>query len=134
MPQPDKPNCDKHLKDVNGISDMDHLAILVGDLHYESLHQLLFSLSNKLFKDSKKDLRGGRGKLALALLSASHNIDDAAGDIEFAWKISQPFMQEPVFKGICQCKYAEVPCQEYCTCKNPMFSHGCKNCLTYKSK
>jgi len=87
-------DCSKHKKDVAGISDMKLLAEMIGDLHYESLYELLFCLQTKLYIDASKDHLAGRKELSSALFSASFNMQGTAKFINKAWEISKPFMTD----------------------------------------
>lgn len=88
-------DCSKHKKDVAGISDMKDLAEMIGDLHYESLAELLDYLANKFARDAIEDAKKGRYSLATVLNHASHNIHETFENIEYAWHISKPFMEPP---------------------------------------
>ena len=57
-------DCSQHKKEVAGITDMGKLAKLIGELHYETLEELLAQLANKLHEDAKKDLQAGRTELS----------------------------------------------------------------------
>ena len=85
-------SCEKHKKEIAGISDMKVLAEMIGDLHYETLHDLLKHLGHKIFKDSQKDERVGRDRLSMELFKASLKIDSAYPHIYKAYEISKPFM------------------------------------------
>lgn len=87
-------NCSHHKKDIAGITDMKQLAEMIGDLHYETLAELLFELQTKLHNDGMKDLKAGRFKLASKLHIASSHVYEASNQIESAWQISKPFMQQ----------------------------------------
>lgn len=80
-------DCSKHRKDVAGISDMKVIAEMIGDLHYESLSAFMFAFKEKLFKDGIKDIKNGKSKLGSHLLEAAKNIQSA-------WLISKPFMDQ----------------------------------------
>ena len=87
-------NCSKHKKEIAGITDMQELAIMIGDLHYESLSELLQYLSVKLEYDASKDTNGGRLHLAHHLEMCAWNIKLASQRAESAWRISKPYMAE----------------------------------------
>lgn len=87
-------NCSKHKKEVCGVSDMKVLAEAIGDLHYETLAELLDKLADKLFLDAAKDRSNDRKQLANVIESAAIQIDSASVDIESAWQISKPFMKQ----------------------------------------
>ena len=89
-----KPNCIRHKKDVAGIADMEALAEMIGNLHYNTLKNLLYCLSKKIDNDAQKDYKGGRVKLATALQYSSMSIFESSLRIEKAWLISKPFMTE----------------------------------------
>ena len=84
----------KHKKEIADISDMEELAKMIGDLHYESLNCLLKNLEVKLFIDGRNDTDAGRKKLGISLIKASNKIESAAEYIRQAWEISQPFMKD----------------------------------------
>jgi hypothetical protein len=86
-------DCSQHKKDIAGISDMKQLAEMIGDLHYETLSQLLFELQTKLHEDSMNDLKNNRFKLSHHLRRASTYLYEASNDIESAWQISKKFMK-----------------------------------------
>ena len=87
-------DCSKHKKEVAGISDMKELAEMIGDLHYETLQELLKQLAFKLSRDAGNDMEEGRMKLGIALLDASLNTLKVFRSIEQAWQISKPFMNQ----------------------------------------
>lgn len=87
-------NCSKHKKEVAGISDMKALAEMIGDLHYESLSNLLYHLSDKIYRDGQKDFNAGRTNISHFLFEAQKDTHRAHQHIEQAWKISKPFMED----------------------------------------
>jgi len=87
-----QPDCAKHKKDVAGIADMKVLAEMIGDLHYETLAELMTHLTDKLEDDCIRDKRAGRVDLATVLYEASKYIRFARFKISQAWNISKPFM------------------------------------------
>ncbi len=89
-------DCKNHKKDVLGIEDMKVLAEMVGDLHYQTLSEFLYSLSSKIQSDASKDRKAGRIQLALKLWAAKNSIEDGFVSINEAWKISEPFMEEKI--------------------------------------
>lgn len=89
-------DCSQHKKEVAGITDMKVLAEMIGDLHYESLSKFLWELQTKLHNDSIKDLEGERFKIGHILSRASSRIYQASEEIESAWQISKPFMDNTV--------------------------------------
>jgi hypothetical protein len=93
MAKSTKDNCSNHKKEVAGISDMKVLAELIGDLHYETLENLLGQLSIKLYKDGLSDRMNGREKLGYTLDDAANFIRSAALKINTAWEISNPHME-----------------------------------------
>lgn len=84
----------KHPKNVGEYTDMEELAEDIGNLHYETLYELLGKLAHKLGDDCLSDQRAGRQKLANELCEASDNIAEAATNIGTAWNISKPHMKE----------------------------------------
>jgi hypothetical protein len=87
-------NCSNHPKDIAGITDMKVLAEMIGDLHYETLEELLAQLANKLHVDAKKDLQAGRTELSDKLFDACYSMAQCETFISEAWKICKPFMNE----------------------------------------
>ena len=87
-------DCKKHKKEVAGISDMKILAEMIGDLHYETLAELLAKLNQRIWEDSLKDRKEGRIKLAKELYRAASSLADAYNHIYDAWQISKPYMKE----------------------------------------
>ncbi len=86
--------CDKHKKTIVSFNgSLDELAEDIGNLHYESLQTFLVLLSNKLDKDSKKDDKAKRYKLAFELDEASFFIAKASISIKKAYNISKPYMK-----------------------------------------
>ncbi len=81
-------NCSQHEKDILGISDMKVIARMIGDLHYETLHALLFELSNKIYNDATNDAEDGRQKLD----KTSYHLKEASMSMKEVWQISKPFM------------------------------------------
>lgn len=91
-------NCSQHRKEVLGVSDMKVLAEMIGDLHYESLHDLLVALYRKVYEDGKNDKESGREQLGESLKYAAYNLHNAAMRIQAAWEISKPFMDNTHLK------------------------------------
>lgn len=87
-------NCSNHRKDLFGQTDMRHVAEDIGNLHYNSLMNLLRYLSEKLQRDAWLDFKAGRKNLGSSLANASRSIEEAHRCIKSAWKISEPFMIE----------------------------------------
>ena len=90
----DKPNCERHKKEVCGVSDMKVLAEAIGDLHYATLSDLMFELFKKIEADGMRDLEAKRLALADNLLNASRGIYLAHHHILAAWRISKTFMND----------------------------------------
>lgn len=89
-----KPDCKGHSKQLFGITDMRVVAEAIGDLHYETLAELIGRLSIKLYLDGLKDRGGHRELLGYALDDASNSMKDAAMKITRAWEICKPFMNK----------------------------------------
>lgn len=87
-------NCSEHKKDLFGETDMKKVAEAIGDLHYETLAELLRNLSIKLYKDGLKDRENNKEKLGYALSNASNDVAASASHITRAYKISKPFMNQ----------------------------------------
>lgn len=69
------------------------LAEDIGDLRYDVLAKFLRELADKLKRDSVADGERKRPQLASALLEASYGVETAAGNIDEAWRISEPHMK-----------------------------------------
>lgn len=89
-----QPDCERHKKEVAGISDMKQLAEMIGDLHYSTLGELLHYLEQKLYSDSVKDGAAGRIQLSESLRGAWWHTGQLRHWIQQAWKISKPFMTD----------------------------------------
>ena len=87
-------DCSKHKKEVAGITDMKVLAEMIGDLHYETLKNLLRHLADKIDADSEMDMAAGKRELGGVLYEASVYISNAQLYIKKAWQISKPFMDD----------------------------------------
>ena len=87
-----EPDCSHHKKDIAGISDMKVLAEMIGDLHYETLSDLLRHLANKIEMDAWKDTKSGRANLGRALYDGAVYLKNARLFIGKAWEISKHFM------------------------------------------
>lgn len=87
-------DCLDHKKEVAGISDMKLLAEMIGDLHYETLSELLYQLNAKLHNDGAKDMIAGRYQLGYALFEAADSCMEAKKAILKSWEISKPFMDD----------------------------------------
>lgn len=61
-------DCSKHKKSVGPYTDMSELAEDIGNLHYETLSDLMVELSNKLERDGMSDKERGRPILSNHLL------------------------------------------------------------------
>lgn len=85
-------DCSNHKKEVAGVSDMKVLAEMIGDLHYDTLMNLLFELSNKIDSDAVKDHVNGREKLAAGLLCLGASIFESSLRCQEVWQMSKPFM------------------------------------------
>lgn len=94
----DKPDCSQHPRDLFGHTDMKEVAEAIGDLHYETLTEFLFQLSNKFRVDAEKDNNAGRNKLAQSLHKAKAFIANACYEIITAANISKPFMDNKTEK------------------------------------
>lgn len=73
---------------------LDQLAEDLGNLRYDALAYFLHKFANKLQKDSSADEGKQRHKLSEALSEARDSIKAAKSDIEWAWRISEPYMKE----------------------------------------
>jgi hypothetical protein len=68
-------SCDKHKKTIEKYSgSLEELAEDIGNLHYESLTEFLFKLSEKLYNDSSKDVSLNRLQLGDELAGAAEYI------------------------------------------------------------
>jgi hypothetical protein len=73
---------------------LNDLAEDIGNLHYESLKELLVAIADKLSDDANKDYQKKRIKLSYELSQASIEIVGASNSIKRAWEISKPFMEK----------------------------------------
>lgn len=89
----EKPDCSGHKKDLFGETDMKVVAEAIGDLHYETLSELLGHLGAKIFSDGLKDESEGRKWLGYELQKSGRSIGAAKFHLSKAWIISKPFMQ-----------------------------------------
>lgn len=87
-------NCENHKKEVAGISDMKELAELIGDLHYETLSELLNALALKINTDGTRDFNSGRKLLGEILVDCSDRLSEAGDCIIAAWQVCKPFMKK----------------------------------------
>lgn len=87
-------NCSQHKKDLFGQTDMKVVAEAIGDLHYETLAELLLRLREKIGTDAKIDEEGNRTLLSKKLWLASGFLYQAYVNITIASAISKPFMKE----------------------------------------
>jgi hypothetical protein len=87
-------DCSQHKKDVAGIEDMKVLAEIIGDLHYETLAELIHSLAKKIEKDGVKDFRNRRTDLASELYQTCYLLFQASRHVKKAYAISKPFMDK----------------------------------------
>lgn len=114
-----KPDCSRHLKEVAGISDMEKLAEMVGDLHYETLTKFLDCLSLKISKDAILDESHGRKDLAAELYLISGHLFKATANCDQAWRISKPYMSKKL-----------EPTGDKChTCGINLFTNDMSHCL-----
>ncbi|MEM9218960.1 MAG: hypothetical protein AAGD25_32080 [Cyanobacteria bacterium P01_F01_bin.150] len=85
----------KHTSTVKGFDGTNEdLAHNVGDLFYDSLSDFLKSLSEKIKDDGEQDLGRGRKKLAKELHSCSIHLAEAAQNIDAAWDICEPYVDQ----------------------------------------
>lgn len=89
-----KDDCSKHLKSVAGIEDMKVLAEMIGDLHYETLYNLMYELRKKINNDAFMDYAGGRRLLADNLTLAANHLNIAGNYIRESFEISKQFMNK----------------------------------------
>lgn len=73
---------------------MNHLAHLIGQLHYESLAELFGHLQNKFWSDARKDQEAGRERLSDQLFDIAIACNNAKYHLDKAWQISKPFMKD----------------------------------------
>lgn len=87
-----KTDCSGHKKDLFGESDMRKVAEMIGDLHYETLTELLRELCLKINKDGGNDYDKGRFLLGDALIQCGDKLSEAHLFMTKVWEISKPFM------------------------------------------
>lgn len=88
-----KPDCAAHETNLCGIEDMELMAEKIGNLHYQTLFNLLYYLYKKIDADAEKDNASGREKLAAALQYAGMGLFEAALRMEKVWNVSKPYMR-----------------------------------------
>lgn len=88
------PECSSHKKELFGQTNMKVVAEAIGDLHYETMSELLNALAAKLWHDYEKDNEAGREELARCLLWTYYGVHKASHGAERAWQISKPFMKQ----------------------------------------
>lgn len=91
---PSNPDCSGHKKDLFGKTDMKEVAEAIGDLNYETLQELFFQLSVKLYQDEMRDANNKRPELGASLDHTSDHIANAAHCMARAWKTSKKYMNE----------------------------------------
>lgn len=91
-------DCSKHKKELFGESDMAKVAEAIGDLHYQTLAELLAHLADKLHADARKDAERGRKLLSEQLDDAAYVIAQAGDYIKDAYLICAPFMNDKTTK------------------------------------
>ena len=85
----------KHTQTIKSLDiDNKKLAQEIGDLYYDSLADFLKELANKLKEDATADQNRGRKKLATNLFNASNHIEQASKEIDTAWNICKPYVEE----------------------------------------
>lgn len=77
---------------LNYPGSLEDLAKEAGNLRYDSLASFLQALSDDLYRQAEADQKRGRVQLAVQGYRASFNLEQAAENIETAWKISQPYI------------------------------------------
>lgn len=82
-----------HADHIEGYS-LESLAEAMGDLRYDTLSELLYQLKCKLNKDSDADEGRGRPKLAKCLSEAAWSLGQASIELDKAWEICRPFMED----------------------------------------
>jgi hypothetical protein len=83
-----------HKANIKHYPDVESLAVEIGDLRYDALEAFLHHLALKLKKDSEADAKRGRPQLAGSLMNASDCLETAAIEIERAWKICAPYLED----------------------------------------
>jgi len=90
----------KHTQKIKSIDISNkELANEIGDLYYDSLSNFLKELSIKLKSDANADYNRGRKKLAKSLYEASNYINLASKEIDTAWDICKPYVDEFLAKN-----------------------------------
>lgn len=87
-------DCSRHRKDVLGCADMKQLAEMIGDLHYETLAELMYRIAVKFKDDGNKDDASDRKKLATKLFYCYNAAMVCHWGLKEAWEISKPFMSQ----------------------------------------
>lgn len=84
----------RHALLLKGFEGHQDAAKAITDLRYDALRDLLHALAEQLVKDAEADLGRGRPKLADSLNTASNQIAASARQIDAAWAICSPFMED----------------------------------------
>ncbi len=82
----------KKIKKYDG--SLDELARDIADMRYDKVAKLLYCLSNCIHKDSKKDGKAGRKKLAKLLDESIERIANGADWLIDAYDVCKPYMKD----------------------------------------
>ena len=89
------PQNSKHRIWIEGCEpNPEQLAEKMGDLYYDALADYLRLLADKIDADGLKDSQRGRIKLGRNLANAAAHLQQAAMEIDNAWEVCQPFVEE----------------------------------------
>lgn len=85
--------CNNHYTEISGW-DLESLADAIEELRYDKLSEFLGYLSEALYQRSIKDNRSGKPQLVMRLQRAGGSITGAKLNIDKAWEICKPYMDE----------------------------------------
>lgn len=84
----------KHSDTIPYYDDLEPLAEALGDLYYDTLADFLHFLGDKLMQDANADMRRDRSALSGHLMACSLYLENASHEIQQAWKICKPHVQD----------------------------------------
>ena len=102
-----------HKASIKYYPDLESLAGEIGDLRYDALGVFLHHLALKLKKDSEADAKRGRPQLAGSLMNASNCMETSAVEIERAWKICAPYLEDGLPEDIKEFIRENFKAEEY---------------------
>lgn len=76
------------------LGSLEDLALDLKNMRYDKLTEFLGYLAKHVEAEADKDAANGKIKLPLRLYAASKLLYDAQEEIDSAWKISKPYMED----------------------------------------